>query len=104
MTFIQPPRSNNLLNKILLFLILGLIFGTYWLITLYSNSVGLTHGILDMRSQISQIQTQNAELKNKVFSLLDSANLQNLAKDRQLIQEKNPQYLEVDKQWSFASQ
>lgn len=78
--------------------------GVIWLIILYNSFVNMNQGAVQMKAQISGLQAQNAELKDKVFSFFDTQNLQNLAARRHLVQDKNPQYLEINPQWSFASQ
>jgi hypothetical protein len=68
--------------------------------------VNARHGTSDLKGEYQNIQTESAELKDKIFSLLDTENLENFAQGRALVQEKNPQYLEVahDQKWVFASQ
>lgn len=102
MTFIQPNRDSSLSNKILVILILCLVFGTLWLIVLYNKYVNFSHGLSQMRSEFKEIQAQNAELKEKIFNLVDISNLEKF-NGSNFIQDKNPQYLEIDSKWSYAS-
>jgi len=82
-------------------LISGLILGTFLLVVLYNRMVNFNHNLSATRSELQKIQAQNAELKDKVFSLFDSRSSYDF--EGKLIQDKNPQYLEIDPKWSFAS-
>lgn len=102
MTFIQPKKGSNILNKILILLAAGLVLGAFWMVILYNNYVNLNHGLSNLRLEFKQVQAQNAELKDKIFRALDLAKSNNPS-DRRLIQDKNPEYLEVNSKWSYAS-
>lgn len=104
MTFIQPHKNQSFLNKALFLLAIFAVFGVIWLITLYNKEVKLDHAVSQMNAEFQLVQSQNAELKDKIIKLSDSANSINLISRENLIQDKAPQYFEVNKQWSFASQ
>ena len=72
------------------------MLATFWLVMSYNKVVSLDHGISNAKQSINKIQSQNAELKNQTFSLLDGNYLQKFALERNLVQDKNPQYLEVN--------
>ncbi|GEM_PF-1132094 len=103
MTFIQPKKgSSTLLNKTLLLLIAGLVLGAFWIVILYNSFVNFNHGLSGLRLEFQQVQAQNAELKDKIFHVFDSAKTNNF-NGTQLVQDKNPEYLEVNSKWSYAS-
>jgi len=97
MTIIQPGRSQALaVNKFLVLLIVMLLIAAVWLVSLYNQLVNLNHNILDAESRIQKVETANAELKDKTFNLFDNQKLEALAAERQLIKDKEPQYLEAE--------
>lgn len=102
MTFIQPKKGSSVLNKILILLVAALVLGAFWMVILYNSFVNLNHGLSGLRLGFQQTQAQNAELKDKIFHLFDSANLGSFNNSR-LIQDKNPEYLELNSKWSYAS-
>ena len=69
---------------------------------LYNNSVNFSHGLSEMKSEFQEVQAANVELKEKIFSVLDSINSKSIAVRHNLVQEKKPQYLEINTQWSYA--
>ncbi len=75
-----------------------------WLVVLYNRMVNVTHGMENARAEIKTLQTQNSELQERIFTLFDNRNLLKLAEEKSLIKDRNPQYFEVDRQWSLASQ
>lgn len=103
MTFIQPNnKEGSFLNKILMILAGLLFLGSVWLVVIYNSVVNFNHGISQMKAEVEQIQAQNVEIENKIFSLINDASLKNKAGEG-LVQDKNPQYFEVNQQWSYAS-
>ena len=101
MTFIHPKKETNILNKVLLLLTAMLVLGAFWIVILYNNFVNLNHGLSNLKKEFESVQIANAEQKDKIFSLLNST--QNNLKTSELIQDKNPAYLEVEPKWSYAS-
>jgi hypothetical protein len=104
MTYIQPNKNHSTLNILLIFLGIGFFLGAVWLVILYNNSVNFSHGLSEMKSEFQEVQTVNVELKEKIFSVLDSLNSKSIAASHNLVQEKKPQYLEINTQWSYASE
>lgn len=98
MTIIQPQNKKNILNKILLVLILSAMFVSFALVAFYVRFVNLNHGIAKTREAIEEVQTANAELKDKIFALLDRSRLESLAAEKNLVKEKNPQYFQAPSQ------
>ncbi|MBU6500746.1 MAG: hypothetical protein KGJ89_03205 [Patescibacteria group bacterium] len=104
MTFIQPPKNKGFLNKIMALLAVSMALGVIWLIVIYNKSVTLDHNISQMNNEFQIIQSQNAELKDEIIKVADTKNSADLISQNNLIQDKNPQYFEINKQWSLASQ
>ncbi len=67
---------------------------------LYNKLVNFDHGLSRMKTEFADIQSQNLAMKAKVFSIINSADPKTFGG---LIQEKNPEYLEIRPTWSFAS-
>jgi cell division protein FtsB len=103
MTFIQPNRSSNILSKILIVLAACLVLGGLSLIVLYNRMVNFNHGAGEMKAEYLALQSQNAEIKDEVLKLFDVGNDSAVLSGHKLIEDKNPQYLEIDSKWSYAS-
>ena len=100
MTFLQPNKNRSMLNIILIFMGICTVLSSVWLVMLYNKMVNLNHGLSEMKSELSDIQAENLAAKAEVF---DRINASNPADFGNLIQEKNPEYLETRSTWSFAS-
>jgi cell division protein FtsB len=95
MTIIQPNKYQNIkrLTIILSSILIGVVvFGVF----LYLQTVNAKHDLTKMKQELENMRVQNAELKEKYYSLVDATSLEQLAEERGLIQDKNPQ-------WAFAS-
>jgi len=101
MTFVRSEKQN--ISNILL-IIFGalLVFGFIYLIAVYNQMVNLRHGISDMRAETQKLGVQSAELKDQLFKIFDPSKVEALAKDRGLVKENKPSYLETN-QWALAS-
>ena len=62
----------------------------------YIQTVDLRHDLVDAKQYLEETKTENADLKNEYYSLVDTNSLETLAKERGFIRDKNPQ-------WAFAS-
>ena len=78
---------------LIIFFILILAVGN---ILFYANTVNLQQTINHQTGKEQELELTNAELKNKLYQLLDLQNLSVLAKERGLIKIKNPGYLEIN--------
>ncbi|MBI4086067.1 MAG: hypothetical protein HY433_02400 [Candidatus Liptonbacteria bacterium] len=94
MTLIQPSQK-SFTHLILVFFIVILVSGAFSLIFLYNRSVNMEHSISAAQVELRKIQTARAEIQDKIFGLSSDANLQKLSKERNLVKDKNPRYLEV---------
>lgn len=101
MTFVRKEKL-NLANILLLAVIFPLIISIIYLIALYNQTVNLKHGIADMRAETQKLEASAAGYKDKVFALFDPGKVETLARERGLVKETKPAYLEVN-QWALAS-
>ena len=104
MTYIRPNKDHSTLNVVLLFLGIGFFLGAVWLVVLYNNSVNFSHGLSEMKAEFQEVQAANVELREHIFSVLDTLNSKDLAAQHNLVQEKKPQYLELISQAPFLLQ
>lgn len=102
MTFIQPNKQKGLSLKILILLITPLFIGVLWLVALYNQNVNLSYEISKTRLEVEKTQASLAQMKNEIFTRFDSASIEKVISERQLIQDKNPEYF-VSQKWEFAS-
>ena len=101
MTFIQPNKNSRVRAAILFSLLFLLAASAFYLIVIYNRVVNFEHGVVKMKRELNEIEAQNIDHQNKIFSLIDSSKSESLSSGI-LIQEKNPKYLEV--RWAYASQ
>ena len=95
MTVIQPSKNQSFIHLILIFGgVLISVAGLY--VFIYSKTVSLTHDLTKIETELVGLRVQNAELKNGFYSVIDSKKLEDLAEEKGLIYDKNPQ-------WEFAS-
>lgn len=103
MTIVSQHKTEKIHRAPLIFLgvltICTMVLGTSW----YNQIVNLTHELESRRGDIQKIQVRNADLKQRVFALVSFENLKKVARERNLVAEKNPHYLELDSRWLFAS-
>jgi cell division protein FtsL len=95
MTIIQPGNKKTFWDRILAGLIIASVLISFFLVSAYTRFINLNHGLAETRKAIQEVQTANAELKDKIFALFDRSRLESLAAERNLVVEKNPQYLRV---------
>jgi cell division protein FtsL len=95
MTVVQPNKNRGILSIVI---ILGafLFLAVYMNISIYSRTVSLKHDVVRLEKEMEDLRVQNAELKGSFYQLVDSKKLNDLADEKGLIQDKNPQ-------WVFAS-
>lgn len=101
MTFVKSEKR-NIANFLLIIFGALLLLGFIFLITAYNQMVNLRHGISDMRVETQKLGIQSAELKDQLFQTFDPSKVEILAKNRGLVKEKKPSYIETN-QWALAS-
>ncbi len=103
MTLIQPNKQNFFLNAMLVALIFAVTMSVIWLIVLYNKSVSLTHGAASLREDLTQLETQNSELKGQMFAALDPDTMTAFAASRGMVADRSPEYLPIITAWVDAS-
>lgn len=95
MTIIHPHKTLPFVHIFLMILAGVLVILSVWLVVLYNQSVNLDHNISSLKTQIKNTETETAELKDRIFTLLDTQTLSRIAETEGLIKEDNPKYLNV---------
>jgi hypothetical protein len=93
MTIIEPNKSHFLQSSLLYFagaMLVLMVAGIYF----YNLNVSLKYGISMQEKEIRQLETANADLRNEMYRILDVRNLSAVIQKRNLIQDKNPDYME----------
>jgi cell division protein FtsL len=103
MTFIQHNRGGLLVNWILGALVVLVAGFSIELVFLYNRTGNLQHQVSSVKDDILRIETANAEMKEEIFALFNPDAFQAFAQERGLVQDRDPRYFEVDRQWSIAS-
>lgn len=80
------------------------VITAFYLIIVYSHTVNLTNEIHSQKIALRAVMTESAELKSQIFSQVTDSFLRSRAEELGLIEDKNPTYFELQKQWLFASQ
>lgn len=73
---------------------------------LYNGFVNATHAVTSLTEQIQSIKARDAELKDTMLTLLSSSRLESLASSQSLVEERKPEYFQVQQSqsWALASQ
>ena len=95
MTIIHPHKTSPFINIILMILAGILAVSSIWLVVLYNRSVNLDHNISSLKAQIKNMETETAELKDRIFTILDTQALSRIAETEGLVKERSPNYLNV---------
>jgi hypothetical protein len=66
--------------------------------------VNLINEIQAKKVSLKNAMTDSAELQNQIFRQVTDTFLKSKAGELGLVEEKNPTYFELQKQWLFASQ
>ena len=96
MTIIQPNRHKDVKRLVVslgMFLVATILM---WMFV-YLQTVSLKHDLASTKNSLEEMKVENAELKDRYYGFVDAGNLEELAIERGLVKDKNPQ-------WAFASQ
>ena len=93
MTIIEPNKNRFHLSLLMTLAISFVILGAILSIFAYSQSVRLHHLLDEQQVLIDDLQVQTADLKNRLYTLLDFGNVDQLAEQLGLIKERKPEYL-----------
>lgn len=101
MTFLQPKKNFNILSKAVFLIVIPIVAGVVWLVMLYSQAVDVEHDIATLDKEIEAQEAKNTEIKEEIFKLLSSDNVDELSQELGLVEDKSPQYFK-NKAWEFA--
>ena len=93
MTYFRPEQR-SFINYVIIALILASLAASVMVIWAYNRSVNFGHVISDAQLNIRKVQTENSQLQEKIFALLNDTDAGKLSNGA-LIEEKNPQYLKT---------
>jgi hypothetical protein len=85
-------------------LVFLLIAAGVMLVFLYNRAVNLEQAMRVSIAETKRVQTENAELQDRVFALFSTARVESLASQFGLVKDKSPRYLEIPHRWFLASQ
>ncbi len=105
MTIITPTsRTSFVLRYMLAILVFLLIASGVMLVFLYNRAVNWEQAVRVSIAETKHMQTENAELQDRVFALFTTARVESLAAEFGLVKDKSPRYLEIPHGWFLASQ
>ena len=97
MTIIKPGTTNDTLIRLMLFLLVGfLVIAAITLVFVYNMTVNIQHALTAAKTELKDVQTGNAELQDRVFSLFATAQVEAFATARGLVKDKTPRYIEAE--------
>ncbi len=94
MTFFQPEQK-SLLNYAIVALVAVCLIASLWIVLSYNKFVNLEHEISAAEINIRELQIGKAQLQDKMFTLLSDVNLKEFSQNRNMVEEKNPQYMKT---------
>ncbi|MEK7188098.1 MAG: hypothetical protein AAB691_04615 [Patescibacteria group bacterium] len=104
MTYIQSNTTNFAYRFAVIFLISTIVLVAVYLIMIYSHTVSLANEIKKTKLALKTTMTESAEAQSEIFKSATDTFLRSKASELGLVEEKNPTYFELQKQWLFASQ
>ena len=105
MTIIKPQsQASFVIRYMLVILVFLLIVAGVMLVFSYNRAVNWEQAVRVSIVETKRLQTENAELQDRLFSLFANARVETLAAEYGLVKDKSPRYLEVQSRWFLASQ
>ena len=92
-----------MLRMVLMGLLGSVILSGMLLVFLYNRTVNLQHAVSSAEKDIKTMQTESAELQDRIYAVFASAHVEAFAAEHGLVKDKTPQYLTVDPRWFLAS-
>ena len=92
MTILKPAQSGKL-NFLIGFLLIIAGAMMWWSVAVYNSTVDLNHDIKLLQAQIKKAEVANADLKNKLYGILDPTRLEAAVQAKGFVKEKQPQYM-----------
>ena len=93
MTIIEPNKNKFRFNAFIVFIAGLLILEAILGVIAYSRSVHFTYLLEGQKKSIEDLRVQNADLKNRLYTILDFQNVDQLAEQFGLIKERKPDFL-----------
>ncbi|MCL5733665.1 MAG: hypothetical protein M1334_03335 [Patescibacteria group bacterium] len=104
MTIIKFNKNKNFYLRVLIIFLPIIIIETVGLISLYSQTVVINYNAAQTKAELQSVQAREAEANNQIFGLFASQNVVNFSQSHDLAIDNQPQYLETNSKWAFASQ
>ncbi len=95
MTIIEPQKNKQRVNSFFVSSVSLSLIAVIWSVFAYNLTVNLGRAGREVELKYKETLTLNAELKNKLYGLLDAKNLREVAKIEGLKIVVSPEYLEV---------
>jgi len=96
MTIIQPNKNNSRFYLLISILMSAVVLTAVSDIFIYTQSVSLRHDIESYEADLRDNEVANAELKNKIYQIIDAENLDSLQASNSLVLDKKPEYVKAD--------
>lgn len=93
MTIIEPNKHKYFYTQFIYLAIL-LIFLAVLSINFYNLNVNFKYSISEQSKAIQNLEVSNGDLRNQLYTVLDAQKLASFAAERNLVAEKNPEYIE----------
>jgi len=93
MTVIEFGKRDYKINTLITVLFITLIISAVCGIALYNYLISLRHDVAKSEDLMAKLQVETAELKNKLYNVIDGASNSSFIQSTGLIIEKNPQYV-----------
>lgn len=92
MTIIRPHKSRPIKYFIYSLFVVLLVCGGFY-ISEYASVAESRNAINELKKVTSDLQQENADLKNKLYAMIDPAKLEAVGVDSGLLKESQPQYV-----------
>jgi len=102
MTIIEPNKNRIRVNLLSLMLITLTVIGALFSVFVYNQIVATRYQLGNQEEQSNVLRVANAELKDKLYKILDKENSESFVRSLGLIKDNKPVYLQ-DKWEEFAS-
>lgn len=96
MTFIQPHKKKKFQYFIAALLLFFLASGGFYIFE-YNELVSIRHDIKRMEKEINRLESENVDLKNDLYSLIDPGKLESVAMELGFFLDRNPGFLNLNR-------
>jgi len=96
MPIIQPNKNDKKINLFIFGMTAATIIIAVWGVFIYNQLINLRHEVIRQENKIQKAEVLNAELKNNLYQLTDTKNLETSANQNNLVLEKKPQYVKKE--------